>query len=369
MYELTQTQFERTRSLFAPLLHHLAAESILSGLTPGRLFVDDSNKPRTAVAWFQHRVYLAGNRSDDNVNQALHRLFSDVFYPEMCAAGLAQSAYTLCYTPGWERVIDVILTGKYPMTGQRYYYRLDPTRRSWQPKLPKEFKLRAVDAELLADTRLINLDYVTDEMVSERPSVADFLDKSFGACIVQQDRIVGWCMSEYNLNGRCELGIATDPAYQRQGLAQAAASAVIGEAVHRGYTEIGWVCDADNTPSMALAQKLGFALVHADDTYFAFFDPILNLGINGNIHLRHQNYQEAVVWYQKAINQGDAPVWLWWNCAAAWANLGSQAQTFSCLNHLLDAGFDDRAQLENSDHFRPYRRTKEWSGLLARFSR
>lgn len=369
MEELQQTQFKLTRPLFMPLTHHLALEAILAGTAPGRIFVDDVRKPRTAVAWFQHRVFLAGNRSDVVINQALNQLFTDTYYPEMHVLGLAQSAFTLVYTPGWERVMTEVLAGKYPMRGRRLYYRLDPTRHNRQPRLPKGLQLRAVDAALLADTRLVNPDYVTDEMVSERPSVTDFLEKSFGFCLVQGAEIVGWCMSEYNTATACELGIEIAEPWRRRGLAAAVASATICEAVSRGYTEIGWICEADNHASMSLAQKLGFALVHADDTYFAFIDPVLNLGINGNIQLQHQNYQEAVGWYQKAIAQGEAPIWLWWNQAAAWANLGNQSRTFYCLNHLLDAGFDDRAQLENSEHFRPYRRTKEWSVLLARLPR
>ncbi len=83
MYELQQAQFQVTQSLFTPLSHHLAIESILAGHTPGRIFVDDVEKPRTAVAWFKRRVFLAGNRTNDVVNVSLNRLFTDVFYPEM----------------------------------------------------------------------------------------------------------------------------------------------------------------------------------------------------------------------------------------------------------------------------------------------
>ncbi len=117
MHELQQAQFEETRSLFTPLTHHLAIESILAGSTSGRIFVDDMERPRTAVAWFKRRVFLAGNRTNDVINVALNRLFTNIYYPEMVAAGLDQSAFTLVYTPGWERAIDIVLAGKDPMRG------------------------------------------------------------------------------------------------------------------------------------------------------------------------------------------------------------------------------------------------------------
>jgi RimJ/RimL family protein N-acetyltransferase len=368
MHELHQAQFKRTRPLFASLNHHLAIESILAGNTPGRVFVDDIEKPRTAVAWFKRRMFLAGNRSDLEVNWALNDLLSHTYYPEMIASRLAQSAFTLVYTPGWERVMDVVLANKDPMRGQRLRYRLDPTKQDWKVRIPKEYKLRWVDAALLADTSLSNLDYVTNEMVSERPSVEDFLEKSFGTCVVYENEIVGWCMSEYNTDMRCELGIETAVNWQRRGLAVTNASATMREAARRGYTEIGWICDVDNKPSMALAQKLGFSLLRADDTYFAYFDPALNQGVNGNMQLQQQNYQSAVIWYERAAAHADPPIWLLWNTATAWANLGNQVKTFFYLNRLIDEGFDDLSFLVASEHFRIYRWTADWTALLARFA-
>jgi hypothetical protein len=370
MYELQQSQFAETRSLFTPLSHHLAIESILAGLTPGRIFVDDVERPRTAVAWFKRRVFLAGNRTDDSVNIALNRLFADVYYPEMKAAGFTQSAFTLVYTPGWERAMDVVLAGKDPMRGQRFYYRIDPTKTKWKVRVPREFKLRWVNAALLEDASLTNPEYVTKEMVSERPSVEDFLEKSFGTCVVQENEIVGWCMSEYNVGKRCELGIETAEQVQQRGLAIATASATIREAARRGYTEIGWLCEFENKPSQALARKLGFSLFRADDTFFAFFDPMLNQGVNGNAQMREQNFQEAAMWYEQALvhGNGDPPVWLLWNAAIAWANLGNQAKTFTYLNQLVDIGFDDIPFLQSSEHFRIYHRTSDWTSLIARLN-
>ncbi len=366
MYELQQTQFEATRNLFAPLCHHLAIESILAGQTPGRIFVDDIERPRTAVAWFKRRVYLAGNRTNDRINVALNRLFTDVYYPEMQMTGLAQSAFTLVYTPGWERAMNVVLAGKDPMRGQWLCYRLDPGKQEWKVRIPKEFKLRWVDAALLADSSLTNLDYVTNEMLSERPSIEDFLQKSFGTCVLLENEIVGWCMTEYNTGTRCELGIETAPHVQGKGLATATASATMREAARRGYTEIGWLSAGDNKPSQALARKLGFSLFRADDTYYAFIDPMLNQGVNGNVQMHRENFQEAVMWYEQALVHDNPPIWLLWNASVAWANLGNQAKTFTYLNRLVDTGFDDRDFLQSAEHFRIYHRTSDWATLVAR---
>ncbi|PIE81169.1 MAG: hypothetical protein CSA11_05195 [Chloroflexi bacterium] len=366
MYELQQSQFESTRTLFTPLCHHLAVESILAGLTSGRIFVDDVERPRTAVAWFKRRVFLAGNRTNARVNVALNRLFTDVYYPEMQAEGFAQSSFTLVYTPGWERAMDVVLAGKDPMRSQWLCYRLDPSEKEWRVRIPKQFRLRWADAALLADSSLTNLDDVTHEMLTERPSIEDFLQKSFGTCVLLTNEIVGWCLTEYNLNTRCELGIATMPHVQGKGLATATASATMREAARRGYTEIGCLCTGDNEPSQSLVRKLGFSLFRTDDTYYAFFNPMLNQGVNGNVQMHEGNFQEAVMWYEQALVHDEPPIWLLWNASMAWANLGNQTKTFAYLNQLVDAGFEDRGLLQSAEHFRIYHRTSDWASLLSR---
>ncbi|MBK8989339.1 MAG: GNAT family N-acetyltransferase [Chloroflexi bacterium] len=368
LHELAPEDLVRARPLFTPLAHHLAIESILAGLTPGRVFVDDARRPKTAVAWFKRRLFLTGDRSRAAVNRALADLLTDVYYPAMLASGLGNGAFTLVFTPGWERVMDVVLAGKEPLTGRRLCFRLDPARHAWEPALPPGFTLRPVDADLLADPTVVNREYVAEEMVSERPSAADFLAQSFGVCVLDGPRIVGWCMSEYNTGGRCELGIETADAYQRRGLARATATAVIREAVRRGYTEIGWICDADNQPSIAAAQKLGFQLWHEDPTYYAFFDPVINYGVHGNGRFRQGQYHQAVVWYEKALSLGDGPVWLFWNAACAYAHVGNQTQVFANLNRAVAAGFADRAALEQSEHFRPLHDRPQWTALLARLT-
>jgi GNAT superfamily N-acetyltransferase len=268
---LTPAAYEKVRPIFAPLGHNLAIHSILAGLSPGQVYVDSVAEPKMAITWTQARVFLAGEATDEAVIGALSHFFSHTFYPQAAAAGLV--AFVLHYTPGWEAHIDTILRDKSPMPGKRLYYQLDATTTTRSTSVPAGFSLRPVNAELLADTRLKNLAYVTEEMVSERPSVTDFLQKSFGYCLVHEAEIVAWCMSEYNTGHRCEVGIATAEAYRRRGLATVTATAVIIQALSQGITHIGWSCWAGNAPSIATAGKLGFQLVGEFPVYLVYVAP------------------------------------------------------------------------------------------------
>ncbi|KAA3664648.1 MAG: GNAT family N-acetyltransferase [Chloroflexi bacterium] len=254
--KVTTKQYAQVQSLFAPLDYFLTVGSIFAGHTPGDVYVDGE----TAVTFFSHRLFLAGGGEETAVHNNLAQLLEDVVIPTTQKYG--KDAIIVHPTQEWLPHLPRILERFKPIQAMRLYYRLDARKHSWQSKLPEGYQLRPVDAELLADTSITNLDFVTDEMVSERPSVTDFLNKSFGVAAVYQNEVVGWCMSEYNTGHRCELGIETAEAHRRKGLAMGLGTAVIQQALANNIHDIGWTCWEKNHPSRATGKKLGFACVH-----------------------------------------------------------------------------------------------------------
>lgn len=115
-----------------------------------------------------------------------------------------------------------------------------------------------VDANLLASSDLKHLETLKEEMTSERPTVEDFLAKSFGICAIHNNELAGWCLSEYNADGRCEIGIETTDEYRQRGLATALTLAFLEHAFSHGMTEVGWHCFKRNEASAKTALKAGF---------------------------------------------------------------------------------------------------------------
>lgn len=262
MKELTPAQYDSIRPLFTPLTHYLTPEAIFAGLTPGRVFADDPDVPQTAVAWYGHRAFIVG-RADESAQQQIAAWWRDVVLYERTQSGL--EGLVLHLDMAWSEQMTAVVTA--PQTYARRAYRLDARGSDWAVDLPADFRLRLVTADLLADERVQNKAYLTEEMVSERPSIDDFLAKSFGLCLLHQDEIIGWCLSEYNCGPRCEIGIAVAEPFQRRGLATLMARAFIGEALTQGVYDIGWICWAGNRPSVATAEKIGLALVDERDVF------------------------------------------------------------------------------------------------------
>jgi GNAT superfamily N-acetyltransferase len=211
-------------------------------------------------------MYLAGSPQSPGLSDGLHRLLSETILPEAKRAGLdPQILYV--DAEAWESQLDAILPGRFPLKLERSYFECTELRESPQAYLPAGFTLQLLEASLLSRGQLGNLDYLREELVSERSSEAEFLEKSFGVVALHGDELAAWCLSEYNLGRRCEVGVATVEQYQRRGLGTAVTLALVEQALANGYQRVGWHCWKSNTPSAALALRAGFAHVQDYPAY------------------------------------------------------------------------------------------------------
>ena len=364
MERLPFDAFHKTTALFEELDYHLAVPATLSGATQGELFVDDVFHPRSAMMRVHHRFYLAGDAGNAAFNQALNRLFIDEIYPQGRSSG--SEAYTLYYGEGWQAAIEQsVLAGLDPVPGGRLYYEMDQPRVDWRVTTPEEFRLVEVSSKLLENPSLVHLDELREEMQSERSSVDEFLQHSFGVCLLSGETLATWCLSEYNLGDRCEVGIATLPEFQRRGLGTATGAAFVEAAQTRGMRRIGWHCWANNRPSAATAEKIGYRLVSEYPSYFALFDLTINLAVHGNIQLSQGHYDQALAWFERAIRRADAPGWVYLNAAGAAARLNQPGAAFGFLDQAVDRGMCTAASLQEMDHLDSLHELPRWRTLVA----
>jgi RimJ/RimL family protein N-acetyltransferase len=360
IFQRRQHSHAQVLPLFAGLDIHLAPLAVLSGAAEGLVWTDDPARPRAALVHTGSRYYLAGDPLSPDFNAGLRRLFADTLYPQALADG--KEAFVLYYGPGWEGPVTAeILAGKDPIQDGRQVYELDGAalqealHPDWQAQIPDGFTLRRVDAALLEEAHLMNLDEIVEEILSEGTTVEAYLQDRFGFCLVKNHEVAAWCFSEYNWKDRCEIGIATVEEYRRQGLAVAVGRALIEHARSQGIARIGWHCWTSNTPSIATALKLGFRKVQEFPVYFAYYAAALNLAVNGNIRFREADYRAAAGWYERAFTAGEAPSWAYWNAACACARLGEGQAALERLQAALVHGFHDLERLQTSVHLEQLR--------------
>ncbi len=271
IYQLKVNEYERTRAVFEPMDDHLAVASMLDGAAPGNIYVDDLQTPRNALACGERRFYFAGNGHNRAFNEELKNLFLDRLHTQ--AAQDEICVFVLYYSSAsWEPAIEEILAGRTPAKAARQYYELKMLNEDRQAPAPVNLSLRRVDAKLLDESQLTNMDALRYEIVSECPSVEEFLKTRLGVCAIIGNEIAGWCLSEYNRGDRCEIGIETVEKFQRQGIGTLTGRALIELAQAQGITRIGWDCYRENASSVATALKLGFEKKSDYSVYFTRVD-------------------------------------------------------------------------------------------------
>jgi RimJ/RimL family protein N-acetyltransferase len=264
---LLPQEYERVRGLVAGLAHHLAVHAILEGVGAAQVSVDQREHPRAVLIAHGARFYLAGETAAEGWGHAVQRYLLETALPQVRAAG---GTVALLYdAPAWEPLHALWPPELRPHRAERQYYAWPgQPQQELRPSLPEGLALREVGRSLLEDSRIARLELLREEMCSERDTVEDFLAHSFGVCLVTENDLVGWCLSEYNRAECCEVGIATLPPYQRRGLATQMAVAFLARAAERGITHVGWHCWARNVASGATARKAGFAHVADYPVYY-----------------------------------------------------------------------------------------------------
>lgn len=256
---LNPAQYKRVLPLYAPLDFNLVIRSVAEGSTPAVVFADRPEQPGVALIWNrQDALLLAGSNQDMAALAGLRNLLHNHILPEARARRIPEMA--LHYTPGWEYMLPSLLEGAAARPAGRLSFRYPPGDPPELPAPPPGYSLHRLDRALLA-AGMGNIDQVQGWVASFWPSVDDFQRNGFGYCAVADEprAAASWCLTVYAAGQAVELGVATVPEYRERGLAGMVAAACIRHALERDR-EVHWHCWADNRPSAAVAERLGFRL-------------------------------------------------------------------------------------------------------------
>jgi RimJ/RimL family protein N-acetyltransferase len=261
---LEPDSYASVQALFEDMTYHLAVVTVLAGIVPGRIYVDDPASPGTAVLLpsNQHRVYVSGEPEP--------HVLTDVIELAGKESRDDGHGFVLYYDTShlWKPTLEQVLANVEITPYWRQLYCLRAPTSGAASSLSEQITIGPIYETLLADTTLVNQTQLLEEIQSESPSLEHFFRHNFGFCAQDGRQLIAWCLAEYHYQDRYELGIETIEAYQRQGIATHLADAVIRQAFARGATEIGWHCWAVNIPSVATALKLGFEKALDYPVYF-----------------------------------------------------------------------------------------------------
>jgi len=245
---------EVARKIFDTPSIHLALEYIIEGKSKSPIYVDDIKNPNKGITWIGNRVFLVGDPHDKTFRTNINMIMSQQYL----IAYMVGSSFT-AYPDNeeWTQVLKEIFYDASTEIGRREYYALDITEKDWTPNIPNGYEFVEVNKPLIMKP-YEKIERLMEEMRSETDSPDDFLEKEhFGIAALKGREVAGYCLTEYNLKDRFEVGIEVLPEHQHKGIATEMTRALFKLALSKGFRYGGWHCWSNNEASMATAQKVG----------------------------------------------------------------------------------------------------------------
>lgn len=378
IHELKKRDYQKALQLFKELDWNLITSAVIEGTSPGRVYADRVENPRTAFMCTAEGYYLAGYDSNDEFNTSLNKLiFRKIFAGDTVRKDETDVAIGF-HPDSWREKMPIIFQGRVPLTMARRHYVCTESRVNHRKDhVPKGFKIQRIDETLMRTPELKIPEHVKSWMKTNWGSISNFMKKGFGFCTLRDKQIVSWSIADCASGEACEIGIHTREDYRRQGLATLTVAAAVDYALSNGFQYVGWHCDEYNLPSIKTAEKVGFKLERKYIQCYACSNEAHHLLETTQTHFRAGRYREAIGSYEKFFTtpQEQLPNWLrevlpqelgvhYFRMASAKAFVGDNDGAMEYLEKAIDNGWLYINFLKNRKEFERVHGTPKWNRIL-----
>lgn len=362
LIELTSTEFDRVGALFAPILRHqIFCAGVLSRLYPGRVFVDNRDNPQTGLVvkdglwWF-----LAG----DAHNVAFNTAFNTALYDRTLTGPKGWGGMLVCDSVAWDDVIPVLYAPRTPIRTRRLHYVSDSLTFDPRAFVPDGFEIRFID-QSLADAG-VDIDGSAAKILQLRQNASDPDSKAVGFVALHDGRIVAHAVIDTIVQGEGDIGIYTDGAFRRRGLALATSAALIAYALSHGLRTIHWDVESFNAGSIKTAERLGLRLISQHSMFNFVHDPVIHEVNRAWSFFDAGQYEQSLGVCREHIGAGDAPAHphFYYVTARCLADTGRADEAIQALSLAARAGWDSPGEAMND--FQALVGSAQWEGIMAR---
>lgn len=260
IFEIEKANFSIIRNLLDETMDNIEIKAVIEGINPGWVFVDSQKSPQTAMVWAKgiQGFYFVGDPNNPDFNNCINDFIDNEIEPKAVKQGLNRFEFS-GETENWCSVLEEIFINKKLEKSQQYIYKLK--KDSWQDyqkrKLKDGFELRKINQEIFYDKKIKNINFLSLEIQRWWNSTEEYLNKTFGYCIMFDNKIVSYCICNFSHGDICTIGIETLDEFRRNGLSQVATEAFVENCLDNQLIP-HWECMESNLPSRALAEKLKF---------------------------------------------------------------------------------------------------------------
>lgn len=216
-----------------------------------RIFVDDIEEPKCCMVSYHHLLFMGGELTEENLNY----LSSNILTMEFRSS--KPIVFMIYPNEAWQDALKAIFQENCRQY-ERSVYSCKPEALDG---LPSSNNIFQITAELMkSDTD--NLEMITEEVISTGTyeDMEDYLTRGIGYTPIIDNKVCGFCTSEYPSENAVAIGIEVAEEYQRKGYAKAMTNAFLYKAAKRGLT-VYWECWKNNIASANTALACGFEKV------------------------------------------------------------------------------------------------------------
>ena len=273
IFELQARIFSSVSHLFSDLeRYYLVIQAVIEGIIPGRIWVDNIQNPKTAFLCDKWRFFLSGEPNNSQFNKELSKMILNEITPDAKTRNYERFSHH--FTPeSWRSRPDILLE-KFRLKECDVYYMFNTHRKSLLndivKKIPSNLRIEKLSPDILENSASIHAQNL-EKMISQYwGSVENFLENGFGFCLTENEKMICWCMTDYIVGNRTEVGVETHEEYRGRGFASITAAATVNHCLKKGIDQIGWQSWKSNIASAKTAKKLGFEKVGESVVYFAY---------------------------------------------------------------------------------------------------
>lgn len=383
IHELKKKDYPKVWPLFKELEWNLITCAVIQGTSPGRVFADNVQDPKTAFMCTVEGYYVAGYDKNHKFNTSLNRLIHERIFAGDTVRKDETDVAIGFHPDSWKEEMPTLFQGRLPLvTERRHYVCTELKAVHWTESVPKGFQIQRVDEKLLRTPQLEIPEHLTGWMATNWGSISDFMKSGFGFCTLYGKRIVSWSVADCVSGDACEIGIHTHEDFRRQGLATLTAAAAVDHALSNGLMQVGWHCDEYNLGSIGVAEKVGFRLERKYFQYYACASEAHHLEETAQAHFRAKRYKEAIESYERffATPQEELPKWLrevlpqelgvhYFRVAFAKAATGEYKEALEYLERAVDSGWLYLDFLLDCKEFETAHGLSAWGKILGKIQK
>lgn len=243
-------------------INNLFARSVIERKVTGKVFVDNTDHPKTYYVIHPYGMTLLFG---DSTNEVFNKSFRD--YSLNISHSRNKYEWMQAFPESWDNVLlelfkDCMVTSSENKSGKetgiielntRVNFKFNLNNYLNYRKIPSspELKIVRTDREIFRAMKGSVVPFYFWE------SENDFLENGIGFSIFYKNNLVSTAYSSFIHDHQLELGIETAEEFRGKGFAAFACSALIDYCIENSYEPI-WACRLENTGSYKLAQKIGF---------------------------------------------------------------------------------------------------------------